>query len=72
MTASSMTSSHGLSLSALASPFKSIAKFFEAVRRAQAATQDFERLNSMTDASLAQRGLHRADISRAVMERHYS
>ncbi|MEM9044684.1 MAG: hypothetical protein AAGC81_08300 [Pseudomonadota bacterium] len=45
---------------------------FAALPNAFAATEDYRRLEEMTDAQLAAKGLKRADIAREVYKAHFS
>ncbi|MEM8791983.1 MAG: hypothetical protein AAGE80_10205 [Pseudomonadota bacterium] len=45
---------------------------FDALPNAFAATEDYRRLESMTDAELAKKSLTRADIAREVYKAHFS
>ncbi|MEM1277109.1 MAG: hypothetical protein AAGH74_11335 [Pseudomonadota bacterium] len=45
---------------------------FAALPNAFAATEDYRRLEAMTDAQLAKRGLTRAEIAREVYKAHFS
>lgn len=72
MATSSITFGTDHGASGLSGLVASIARVLEVLRHAQAAASDFERLNALSDRGLARRGLTRRDISRVVMERHFS
>lgn len=71
MSSTTTTFGHDDGLVPLLRPFAVVATVTEALTRAQAAAADFERLSAMSAEALANRGLTRDGIARAVMERHY-
>ena len=46
-------------------------RFFDALRAGNAAARELDRYNAMSDEALARQGLTRADVTRAVVERHF-
>ncbi len=51
---------------------KNLGNIFGGFTTAQSAANDYERLSARSDAQLAADGLSRADIARAVFERHFA
>lgn len=56
---------------AIAAGFESITALIASVQTGIRAAQDFETLSSLSDEALAERGLTRAEISRAVFDTHF-
>ncbi|MBY8975394.1 hypothetical protein KHP62_06230 [Rhodobacteraceae bacterium NNCM2] len=49
-----------------------IVSAFSAIPSAFAATEDYRRLEGMTDAQLAEKGLKRSDLAREIYKRHFA
>ena len=50
---------------------RNIGRIFGSIAAGQRAAKDFQRMNARTDTRLAADGIRRADVARAVFERHF-
>ena len=66
-----ITEHYALKLNALEAALDRVGQFFEALRAGHAAAAEFDRYTHMSDAALAEKGLDRATVTRAILERHF-
>ncbi|MEM9250525.1 MAG: hypothetical protein AAGB05_17770 [Pseudomonadota bacterium] len=52
-------------------PFNALVWFIDALPRAQHATETYSRLSSLSDETLARKGLTRADLPKVAFERGF-
>lgn len=58
-------------LNAIEQAFDRIGRFFAAMQAGNAAARDLDSYNAMSDDQLARHGMTRADVTRAIVQRHF-